>query len=189
MRAVVSRVAFTNLSIHTVAESTSLRAVRNIADSTRPSNFTVTDIGFSNGYSWTCCLTMYTRRIADRSGTVRTFVTIEAFTKFRWRTYSENTFLADTKTANRTLPSLIALTCVGSYTLSLDTRRNTNWIITVKSRPPEVTLAALPSFIHICCKTWWEICETICCRLWIWLCCSIEQWISCNSCIAWSVSE
>lgn len=108
LRCIITREAFTDLAVNTVTITTTLRAVRHITDQTSPPCITLTLIRLYR-------ISMLTRWVTGWLIATCPFIPVEAPTNIRGSTDSVNTFLANTDTANRTLPTSFTLTIIRTH--------------------------------------------------------------------------
>lgn len=129
---------FTHLCILAVASTTSIRTIRYVTDTTYPSTIAYTVI-------WNVCVAIDTRRIADRCPTIPSRVTIVALTFLRWYTETINARGADSKGAEITCPTCVALADSRTLTKTIDTDGIADRRVAVITCPASMALATLTS--------------------------------------------
>jgi len=116
IRAVISRVAFTDISISTIAITTGLGTKGDITKNSFPALIASAFVRFIR-------ITMNTRWITDRNVTACPFIAVEALAYFRRRAYTINTTFAYSKTANRPGPAGLTITSIRCSTYTFYTWR------------------------------------------------------------------
>jgi hypothetical protein len=98
-------------------------------------------------------------RVANRSITVGTFISVKAFTDFWCRANSIDAALAYTHAANGSSPSSLTITLVGCSTNALYTRRRSDWDSAVETCPAKLTLTALSFIFIVLFETLVKVCQ------------------------------